>query len=137
PQSRELVGILALLAAAVTLYLMGPTITRDISAFMHEAFRVDEAAKLNLSSNSAVCIVLIKALKLMVMIGLPICAAGFLVGVLSSYMQVENIFSVEPLSFNLDKINPIKGAQRLLSLRHAKEALRINVKAVVSAGVAY
>lgn len=136
-QSRELSGLLALLACAAALYMFAPKIGEDILGYMREVFRVDQTARLNLESNSVVGNTLMKALKLMVMIGLPISIAGFFVGVLGSFAQIGSIFSFDPIQPSMDKINPIAGMQRMFSMRHIKDSVRVVVKVVIASFVAY
>lgn len=136
-QSRELSGMLALLACAATLYVFAPTIGKDILEYMRQAFQVDQTMKLNLESNSAVGETLIKALKLMAFIGLPISIAGFVVGILGSFMQIGSIFSFDPLQPSLDKINPVSGMKRFISLRHLMDGVRITFKVLVATFAAY
>jgi len=136
-QSRELSGMLALLACAATLYVFAPSIGKDLLDYMREAFRVDQTMKLNLESNSAVGTTLMKALKLAVAIGLPISIAGFVTGVLGSFVQIGSIFSFDPLQPSMDKIDPIAGAQRMFSMKHMLDGLRIILKVLVATVVAY
>ncbi|MBS1960984.1 MAG: flagellar biosynthesis protein FlhB [Bdellovibrionales bacterium] len=136
-QSRELVGLLSLLAAAATLWMFAPKIGLDIAEYMRETLRVDEAVKMNFSDKSALNLALMKCLKLIVMIGLPISMAGFVFGVAGSFMQIGSIFSFEPLTPNLEKIDPIKGAMRFLSMKFLFESFRMMIKVVVSVYVAY
>jgi flagellar biosynthetic protein FlhB len=140
-QSRELVGLLSLLAAAATLWMFAPRIGADIAEYMREMFRVDEVAKLNLKDGQALSGAmkggLVKCAKLVGMIGLPISLAGFLVGVLGSFMQVGSIFTFEPLTPKLDKIDPLKGLMRFLSLKFLVEGARMTIKVAISLWVAY
>lgn len=136
-QSRELVGLLSLMASAATLYIFAPKIGFDIAEYMRDVFRVDEAVKMNFADKNAVNGALVKCLKLIVMIGLPISVAGFIFGVAGSFMQVGSVFSFEPITPNLEKIDPIKGMMRFFSLKFVAEGFRLIFKVGLSCYIAY
>ncbi|WP_413381575.1 flagellar biosynthesis protein FlhB [Alkalihalobacillus sp. 1P02AB] len=48
---------------------------------------------------------------------LPIMLMALVAGVFASFIQVGVMFTTEPLKFNLTKIDPIKGAKRIFSVR--------------------
>jgi flagellar biosynthetic protein FlhB len=136
-QSRELTGLIALLAAGVTAYALTPKMGAEMAEFMREVFRTDLSARIDLGGAHVVEGILYKALHLMGLIGLPVCIAGFIFGVIGSIGQVGSIFSFEPLAPSLEKINPLSGLQRLLSKRTAIEGLRMIFKMAVCIAVAY
>ncbi len=136
-QSRELVGMLSLLAAAAALWVFAPKMGADIAEYMRETLRIDDAAKINFSDKAAVSAVLIKCLKLMVMVGLPVSVAGFTLGIVGSFIQVGSVFSFEPIMPNFEKIDPIKGFMRFISLKFVFEGFRMIFKVIVSVYVAY
>src|SRR4051812_42442382 len=80
-QSRELTGLAALLAAAVMTYVMAPKMGGQLAEFMREVFRTDLSSRLDLSSTKILGQTLIKALHTVVSVALPVCIAGFLIGV--------------------------------------------------------
>lgn len=136
-QSRELTGLFAIMACAAALYAFSPAIARDMFEYMREIFRVDETARLNLTSNAVLGDTLMKALKLMAFIGLPISIAGFISGVLGSFIQVGSIFSLDPLQPSMSKINPISGMARLFSMKHLMDSARVILKVTIASFVAY
>jgi flagellar biosynthetic protein FlhB len=137
PQSRELVGLLSLLAAAATLYVFAPKMGLDIGEYMRGAFRADTAAKMNFSDQGTVNVALMKCLKVIAMVGLPVSIAGFIFGVAGSFMQIGSIFSFEPITPDLEKIDPIKGLMRFFSMKFVWESCRMVIKVLVSTYVAY
>ncbi|MBC7384560.1 MAG: flagellar biosynthesis protein FlhB [Cryobacterium sp.] len=136
-QSRELVGLLSLLASACALWMFAPKIGLEISEYMREMFRVDEAVKMNLSDSSMLHAALMKCLKLIIFLGLPISIAGFFFGVLGSFVQVGSIFSFDPITPKFDKIDPIQGAMKFFSMRFIKDSIRMIVKTAIALYVAY
>jgi len=136
-QSRELVGLLSLLAAASALWMFAPQIGTGISEYMREMFRVDEAVKMNFNDSATLNLALTKCLKLIVFMGLPISIAGFVFGVLGSFMQVGSILSFEPIMPKFEKIDPIKGLMRFISMRFVMDSVRMVFKIVISVYAAY
>lgn len=136
-QSRELVGLLSLLAAATTLWMFAPKIGTDIAEYMREMFRVDEAAKMNFKDGTALHLALMKCLKLIVFIGLPISVAGFVFGVLGSFMQVGSILSFEPIMPKFEKIDPLKGLMRFFTMRYVMDSARMIFKIAASVYAAF
>jgi flagellar biosynthetic protein FlhB len=136
-QSRELVGLISLMAAASALWIFAPKMGVDISDYMRETFRIDQAAKMDFNDKGLVDGVLLKCLKAMILIGLPISIAGFVFGIAGSFMQIGSIFSFEPLTPNLEKIDPIKGLMKFFSLKFVAESIRMVVKTAISVYVAY
>jgi len=136
-QSRELTGMVALLAAGAALYGLAPGMSQEISEFMKEVFRTDLTARADLAGTHFLSQTLMRALKVLAMIGLPVAAIGFVTSALASFSQIGAIFTFEPLTPDLEKIDPIKGLQRLFSMRQFWEALRLMVKMVAVVTVIY
>lgn len=136
-QSKELTGMLALLATGTTVYVMAPSIAQQVAEFMREIFRADIAARADLGDARYLGGLLMRTLKLVISLSLPICLAGFFLGIGGSFGQIGSVFSTDPLQPDLDKINPLKGLQRILSLKHLSESLLMAGKAAVIAAVAY
>ncbi len=59
----------------------------------------------------------------------PILLTVLLIGVISSYMQVGFLFTVEPLMFKFDKINPLQGFKKIFSLKSFVEMTKSILKA--------
>jgi len=136
-QSKELTSLAALLATAVTTYTLSPHIGAQISDFMREVFRTDLSSRLDLGSGHILADYLEKSVKMIAAIGLPISAAGFIVGILGSFVQIGAIFTVDPLTPDMEKINPLSGFQRLFSMRQAVDNIRLVFKMIVVIAIAY
>lgn len=135
-QSRELNGLVALVATSVTFYMMAPTMGSQLMDLMREFFNVGKAAQMNFST-AAPSEALFKVLKAIAIIGLPVCIAGFIIAIASSYAQIGSIFSFEPLTPDLTKLNPIEGIKKLASLKHILESLLTVGKVTVVLTVVY
>lgn len=62
------------------------------------------------------------------MILAPIMLVAMVGGVIANYMQVGFLFSTESIQFKLEKIDPIKGAKRIFSMRAIVELLKSTLK---------
>jgi flagellar biosynthetic protein FlhB len=58
----------------------------------------------------------------------PIMLIAMVGGVIANYMQVGFLFSTESIQFKLEKIDPIKGAKRIFSIRALVELLKSSLK---------
>ena len=136
-QSREVTGLLALLAASVAAYATSPKMGETFAEFMREVFRTDLSSRLDLGSATVLRSTLMKALGVMASVGLPIGLAGFFMGIVGSFAQVGAIFSWDPLTPDMSKVNPIEGAKRLFSMRSGIEAIRTILKTIIVVAVCY
>jgi flagellar biosynthetic protein FlhB len=59
---------------------------------------------------------------------LPIMLVAMIGGVAANYMQVGFLFSTETIQFKLEKLDPIKGAKRIFSIRAIVELLKSTLK---------
>lgn len=128
---------MALMAAAATTYALSPKMGSQIADFMREVFQTNLSARLDLGSTAISHELFMKALGLMVSLGLPICLAGFVMGIVGSFIQVGAVFSFDPVTPTLEKLDPIAGFQRLFSLKAGVEGLRLTFKAAVLLAVIY
>lgn len=136
-QSREVSALVAIMGAAAATYVFAPQMVGQLAEFMREVFNADLAARMNFGSNSVVGTALLKALKVAIAIGLPICIAGFILGIIGSVAQIGAVFTFEPLSPDINKIDPIAGFKRLFSMRHLIDSLRTVAKMIIVVTVAY
>jgi flagellar biosynthetic protein FlhB len=136
-QSREVTGLLALLATGVTAYVLSPKVGETMSAFMREVFRTDLSSRLDLGSTQILHGIMMKALGIMTTIALPIGLAGFFMGIAGSFAQIGAIFSYDPLTPDFNKINPLEGVKRMFSGKGAIEAVRTTIKTVIVVVICY
>ena len=136
-QSKDITAVLALFAAGVTAYMLAPKMGADLSGYMREVFQTDLQARVNLNDNTVLATTLMKALHIMIIAGLPVCCAGFLMGVVGSLAQIGTIFSTDPITPDFSKVNPLKGIQRLLTLKLVLDGAKIIFKMTIIASVAY
>jgi len=136
-QSREIPALLVICGVSVAAYAMAPKMGAQMGEFMREVFRTDWSSRLDLGSGHVLANTMMKALKIAIVVGLPVCIVGFILAIVGSMAQIGTIFSTEPLTPDLNKINPINGAKRFFTLKHLFESIRILFKFSVVSVVAY
>jgi flagellar biosynthetic protein FlhB len=136
-QSRELSALLATAAVAVALIAFAPRFGAEMIEFMKEVFRADAASKMDFKDVSALKVTLVRSLILGSKVVLPVAGMGFLLGIVGSFLQIGAIFTVEPLTPDLNKINPFNGLSRLFSMKVVVEGIRMTIKMIVVVAVAY
>ncbi|UFJ42141.1 flagellar biosynthesis protein FlhB [Brevibacillus humidisoli] len=67
----------------------------------------------------------------------PIMLVSLVVGLGANYLQVGPLFTLEPLKMKLEKIDPIQGAKRILSLRSLVELCKAIFKISIGLYIAY
>lgn len=73
----------------------------------------------------------------MVQLALPILGATFAAALLVSFVQVGFVFSAEPLTPKLDRINPLSGFKRIFSKRALVEMVKSIAKVVITGWIVY
>ncbi|MCP8616506.1 flagellar biosynthesis protein FlhB [Salirhabdus salicampi] len=61
----------------------------------------------------------------------PILLVAVIAGLTSNLLQIGFLFTTEPLKFNLNKIDPIKGAKKIFSVRALVELLKSLLKITI------
>lgn len=136
-QSRELTGLLALLAAGAAIYAFSPSMGRTMTGFMREVFTVNLSPRVDLGSSELPRRFLLRSIHVCILLGLPVCLAGFVMGVVGSFAQIGSIWSVEPLMPDFGKVDPLKGFQRLFSVKNALDGGRTTLKFAAVSLVTY
>jgi flagellar biosynthetic protein FlhB len=67
----------------------------------------------------------------------PLLLTVVIAGLLANYLQIGFVFSTETLAPNFEKINPIKGFERLVSLRSLVELIKSLLKMIIVAAVVW
>lgn len=129
-QSRELSAIFALAATTVVMFSVAPEMGKSLLEFMREVLKTDLSSRLDLSDASIVGQYMMKGLKISAAAVMPIAIAGFIAGGLSSFAQVGSIFTLEPLTPDINRVNPLSGFQKIFSMKQVYEGVRILVKLI-------
>jgi len=133
-QTRELASVLLLLGFASCVWMMGRYFMTQILETYRLTYEfitpqgLQTEALLPLLGQVGVHLFLILA---------PIFLLAFVISVGSSVLQTGILFSEEALTPNLDKINPLEGLKRLLSLKSLVDGGKSVLKLLVIAYTAY
>jgi len=136
-QSRELVALAMALAMGLTVFALAPSIAEQIVRFMKETFSNDLAMKPGDQMQAIAGAKFIQMLKVFAAVGLPVSLIGFVLGIAGHLSQIGFLFTTEPLTPDLEKINPISGLKRMFSVRNLIETARVTVKGIILCFVAY
>lgn len=136
-QSRELTGIFALMAGGMAIYALAPSFGANLAEFMREVFSMPFSSRTDLASGEGMKQMFNKAAMVTIFIVAPVFGASMVVGILTSFAQVGTIFTTDPITPDLDKINPFKGFGRIFSRKIFLEGARLVFKAAIAFAVAY
>ncbi len=126
----------AVILLAVFLFLMFGA--SYIGAVVMDLFRhsFQEYMLMDLTESSF-NLITIDLLKQFAILLAPIMGIAFIAAFIGSYVQVGALFSAEPLQPKLEKIDPIKGAKRIFSMRAIVELLKSVLKISFVGAVAF
>lgn len=82
-------------------------------------------------------VMVFEVLKMMGLTLAPVLATAVVAGVFVNIMQVGFLFSAESIQFKLDKLDPIKGAKRIFSMRALVELVKSILKISIVGFVAF
>lgn len=136
-QSRELTGLFAFLASGVVFYALGPAWINQLIDFMREVFQTDLSSRINLNDVSVSGNYLKRGMKIAASVVFPVALAGSVAGILIGFAQVGSLFTTEPLTPDVNKINPLQGLKRYFSKRQWIDNLRFLLKVVAVIWVGY
>lgn len=130
--TRELSSVLVLLGSAMVLWFLGRFFMEQMSEIITQSigpFLVD-AARHGDYKPAAIFI-----FKKAIMVVGPFVGIMMVMGVASSVLQTGLLYNEEALEFNLDKLNPLQGLQRMFSLRSLVEGIKAVLKLVLVGAV--
>ncbi len=133
-RSLELNSAVILSLGAVTLYLMGPLLVRQLEQFMIYIF--NEAPKMHADNDTILALVSSQVLTFFFILG-PILLVLAIIAYGVNVLQVGFIISGKPLEPKLDVLNFANGIKRLVSMRSLVELIRDVIKLTVIGFVGY
>ena len=129
-KSGELSPAVSLTAFFFLLMMMGSSMLDDFQRIVREALVTYSSWQIN-EENLKVMVIQM-AFASVKIVG-PVLALSYVIALAVNYMQVGWLITTEPLKMKLEKLDPIKGAKRLFSLRSIVELLKSLLK--ISAGI--
>lgn len=135
-KSKEINSAILLLAMFLTIKLSSPYIYEQFVAYFDRVFN-NYMRMEDLFTMSSFMKFIIDTIVVFLQIMAPILIVALFAGLFVSYAQVGFLFTLEPLQFKLEKLNPISGFKRLFSAQSLVELLKSIIKIVIAVYIAY
>jgi flagellar biosynthesis protein FlhB len=121
PRSVELVSVFMLFAGLLLLFLLEQYSGGHLVSFFHDT--VGQAGELEISGENMPRItgLIVRALAYLLT---PWLLCSVVVALLMNFLQVGMLFSTQPLNPDLGKLNPLKGFQKMFSMRAVVELVK-------------
>lgn len=133
-RSIEINTALVLLGAWGMLNLFGDTMASNLLGFARAVWANGATQDW---SPEGVRMLLLRTLWIAVVVGGPIAIGGLVLGVGANLVQVGFLFTLEPLTPNLSRLNPLEGFKRIFSRRSLAELVKSLLKMSLVGYVAY
>ncbi|MBD3420599.1 MAG: flagellar biosynthesis protein FlhB [Chitinivibrionales bacterium] len=133
-KSTEVNNVLILLVGIMALRIAGPWMMREMVGVFRQATRMIGEPP---SEMADLLLYLKQTIAHTIRVLMPFALCTLAVGLFANYIQIGFLLSAKPLEPKLDKINPLKGIQRMFALRSVVEALKSVLKIIIIAAVAY
>lgn len=121
PRSVELVSVFMLFAGLLLLFVLEKYTGGHLVAFFHDT--VGQAGDLEVSEGNLPMITML-IVRSLAMLLIPWLLSTVVIALMMNFLQVGVMFTTKPLSPDLGKINPLKGFQRLFSMRSLVELVK-------------
>lgn len=132
--SRELTSVLVLLSALSVFYFSGGWMFHQLAGIMKTVF--GQAGQLDFGVQNVQSLMWFLFQKV-VMIMAPLIAVVAIAGIFGNIAQFGFLLTGEPLIPKLNKLNPLQGIKRLISVRGGVELGKSILKVIIIGGVAY
>jgi len=134
PRSVDLSASVILLGGLLLLYVLTPRLIADLSLLMRLLFEGAAAPDINVEDIRGFTRLGLAILSRSL---IPYILMLFVVGLSVNLLQTGFVLSAHPLKFDIEKLNPISGMRRILSVRGIVRFLMSMMKIVVVGTVAY
>jgi len=133
PKSQDASGVITLFVAILAFLMLFPFMAKHMILLFQYYFSLvgtplDKLFMINIA------IVTIKEFLLIVM---PLAIAVAVAGIIAALAQFGFLFSTKAITPDLKKIDPIKGAKNLFSLKKMLEGVKITLKSFTTLGVGF
>ncbi len=133
PKSQDTAGIVTLFVAILAFLVLFPFISKELFEASRYFFTLF-GSEIDKQKAVELAIVTTKVIFLAV---LPLAVAIAIAGIIGNVSQFGFLFTTEPLAIDLKKIDPIKGAKNLFSLKKIIDGLKNTFKSFVVLGVGF
>ena len=132
--SREVLSVSLLFFVGLTFYLASHSMYQQFTVLSSKFFTFSAVPEFNKKALVELNLDTLKSFGTMVV---PIFLTTLIIGILTCAAQVGFYITWEPLSPKWERLNPITGFQRLLSLQGTAEAVKAAIKIVVASVVVW
>lgn len=133
PKSQDVASWISLLVAIPTIIALFGFAADNVQRLYH--YYVSLIGQ-ELTKQTLIDIVIV-TMQYFALATLPILATIMIAGVVANVVQFGWNFTTKPLSFDLNKLNPISGLKNLISIEKIVEGLKITLKSFAAFGVGY
>ncbi|MEA3374174.1 MAG: flagellar biosynthesis protein FlhB [Campylobacterota bacterium] len=133
PKSQDTAGIFTLFMAILGFLMLFPFIAERAENLVKYYFSLQGTS---LDENTLMSIA-ITTFKEFLIIVLPLSIVAAIAGILGNLAQIGILFTTKPLVPDLTKLDPIKGAKNLFSLKKLLEGMMMTFKASTAMGVGF
>lgn len=133
-KSKDLTGVFVLLVGLGALKASWENVENEIKTLFRFSF---ESLSRPERLETATYQLMEMSVQSVLMLSIPVIAAGAIVGGLAEFLQVGSLFTLDPLMPKLDKLNPIQGIKNMFSKKTFVELLKNVTKISVAAYVIY
>lgn len=133
-KSMEVVGAISLLATYLVLRVAGPFMAGRIFTFSRTLW---EQGATQDWSESGVRLLINRTVLTAALVAAPIALTAAAAGLAANLIQVGFLFTLEPLTPDLNRINPGSGFKRIFSRRTVAELVKSLIKVTIIGFVAY
>jgi flagellar biosynthetic protein FlhB len=134
PRSREMTSAVTLMAAMTALYLTGGLMVAVMKKSSREIFAGLSAFEV---TQAGVYALMLKMMGVMALTLLPFLLIVIVAGLVVEVSQGGVTIAMEKLKFDFDKLNPVKGVQRLFNKDSLVEVIKSLLKIVIVGYMAY
>ncbi|MDD5383011.1 MAG: flagellar biosynthesis protein FlhB [Candidatus Margulisbacteria bacterium] len=128
-KSREITVAFVLLLTYYSLNYFGPYIWQNLAEMFRVIFQlIPEATNFNLSFAAYVFVL---GLRAMAMAVIPVFAVAYVATFLAEALQTGFVFSLDPLSPKIEKLNPLEGFKKMFSLQGFVELIKSLLKIII------
>lgn len=134
-QSKDAVSVAVLLVSFYGVQFILPTMVSHIHRLFNLSF--NSWMQIKVMNQTELSIIFLQSAWIFVLILFPILGLMMLVNILASGAQTGFIFTSASLKFKLERLDPIKGFQKLISLRSLFEMFKAIFKILLLVAVIY
>jgi flagellar biosynthetic protein FlhB len=133
-KSREIPSVMVLLTALSVLFLLSSYMFQQLSTVMIQGFQQLDAQFVNRENIQAISMEIIWSLFRILS---PLMAGVLVVALVSNYVQIGSLLSLEAIQPKFSKLNPLQGMKRIISKQSAVELLKSLFKFFIIGWAAY